>query len=78
MAKNPRCHAGDVRDMGSIPGWGRSPRGGYGSPLFLLAESPWTDGAGGLQPTGWQNQTRLERRSRHTHTCETACAVTDV
>ena len=25
--------AGDTRDTGSIPGWGRSPGGGYGNPL---------------------------------------------
>ena len=27
------CNAGDARDRGSIPGWGRSPGGGHGSPL---------------------------------------------
>ena len=27
------CHARDVRDAGSVPGWGRSPGGGHGSPL---------------------------------------------
>ena len=26
-------HAGDLRDVGSIPGPGRSPRGGHGNPL---------------------------------------------
>ena len=31
--KNPPANAGDIRDMGSIPGWGRSPRGGNGNPL---------------------------------------------
>ena len=33
MVKNPPASAGDSRDEGSIPGWGRSPGGGYGSPL---------------------------------------------
>ena len=33
LVKNPPAHAGDVRDMGSIPGWGRS------SPVFLPGES---------------------------------------
>ena len=28
-----RCNAGDVRDAGSIPGWGRSPGVGNGKPL---------------------------------------------
>ena len=31
--KNPPANAGDVRDTGSIPSWGRSPGGGHGNPL---------------------------------------------
>ena len=31
--KNPPANAGDVRDMGPIPGLGRSPGGGHGNPL---------------------------------------------
>ena len=30
---NLPANAGDVRDMGSVPGLGRSPGGGNGSPL---------------------------------------------
>ena len=39
--KNPLTNAGDVGDVGSIPGSGRSPRGGNGNPLqyFLPGES---------------------------------------
>ena len=33
VVKNPPANAKDVRDMGSIPGWGRSPGGGHGNPL---------------------------------------------
>ena len=33
VVKNPPANAGDVRDMGLIPGWGRSPGGGLGNPL---------------------------------------------
>ena len=33
MVKNPPTNAGDIRDMGSIPGSGRSPGGGHGNPL---------------------------------------------
>ena len=33
MVKNPPANAGDRRDSGSIPGSGRSPRGGYGNPV---------------------------------------------
>ena len=33
VVKNPPTNAGDVRDLGSIPGSGRSPRGEHGNPL---------------------------------------------
>ena len=33
VVKNPPANAGDVRDVGSIPGSGRSPGGGHGNPL---------------------------------------------
>ena len=33
MVKNTPANAGDTRDAGSIPGLGRSPRGGYSNPL---------------------------------------------
>ena len=31
--KESTCNAGDIRDTGSIPGSGRSPREGNGNPL---------------------------------------------
>ena len=33
VVKNPSANAGDARDMGSIPGFGRSPGEGNGYPL---------------------------------------------
>ena len=33
VVKNPPANAGDARDTGLIPGWGRSPGGGHGNPL---------------------------------------------
>ena len=33
MVKNLPASIGDVRDMGLIPGLGRSPGGGHGNPL---------------------------------------------
>ena len=33
VIKNLTASAGDIRDMGSTPGLGRSPRGGHGNPL---------------------------------------------
>ena len=31
VVKNPLANAGDIRDVGLIPGLGRSPGGGYGN-----------------------------------------------
>ena len=33
LVKNPSANEGDVRDMDSIPGSGRSPGGGHVNPL---------------------------------------------
>ena len=33
MGKESAWNAGDAGDMSSIPGWGKSPGGGYGNPL---------------------------------------------
>ena len=53
MVKNPPDNAGDLRDAGSIPGLGRSPGGGHGNPLSVLAwRLPWTEEPGGLQSIG--------------------------
>ena len=46
MGKNPPAYAGDVRDMGSIPGSRRSPGGGCGKPLqYSCLENPMDRGA---------------------------------
>ena len=40
MVKNPPANVGDTRNMGSVPGLGRSPGGGNGNPLqYLPAKS---------------------------------------
>ena len=53
VVKNPPDNAGDLRDAGSIPGLGRSPGGGHGNPLSVLAwRLPWTEEPGGLQSIG--------------------------
>ena len=44
--KNLPANAGDVRNMGSIPGSGRSPGGGHGNPLqYFYLENPMDRGA---------------------------------
>ena len=47
VGKNPPANAEDIRDMGSVPGWGRSPW--HPTPVLLPGESPWTEEPGGLQ-----------------------------
>ena len=51
---NLPANAGDIRDMDSIHGLGRSPGGGQPTPVFLPGESPWTEEPGGLQSLGLQ------------------------
>jgi len=44
---NLLANAGDIRDMGSIPGLGRSPEEGNGNPLqYSCLENPMDRGAG--------------------------------
>ena len=45
-SKESACNAGDARDLGSIPGWGRSPGGRQGNPLqYSCLENPTDKGA---------------------------------
>ena len=53
--KNPPASAGDLRDVGLIPGLGRSSGEGNGNPLSILAwRIPWTKEPGRLQFIGLQ------------------------
>ena len=46
MVTSLPASAGDIRDMGLIPGLGRSPGGGHGSPLqYSCLENPMDRGA---------------------------------
>ena len=46
VVRNLPANAGDVRDVGSIPGSGRSPGGGHGNPLqYPGLENPMDRGA---------------------------------
>ena len=48
--KNLLANAGDIRDLGLIPGSGRSPGEGHGNLLshILAWRIPWTEEPGGL------------------------------
>ena len=53
--KYPSAIAGDIRDVGSIPGRGRFPEEEHGNPFTILAwRIPWTDDPSGLQSIGSQ------------------------
>ena len=56
VGKNMPANAGDGRDAGLIPRWGRSPGGGHGNPLqYSCLETPHEqEEPGGLQPMGPQ------------------------
>ena len=52
MVKNTPANAGDIRDLGSIPGLGKSPEGGHGNPLqYSCLENSMDRGA-------WRAMTR--------------------
>ena len=55
MVKNLHASAGDARDLGSIPEWGRSPEKDMVTHSSILAwKIPWTEEPGGLQSMGLQ------------------------
>ena len=56
VVKNPPANAGDRRDMGLIPGSGRSPGEGNSTPVVwrIVWRIPWTKEPGGLQSMGSQ------------------------
>ena len=67
MVKNLAAHTGDVRDAGSIPGLGRSPGGGHGTPLqYSCLKNPTDRGASrAMVHRVTKSQTRLKLLSIH-------------
>ena len=65
VVKNLPANTGDIRDMGLIPGLGRSPGGGHGNPLQdSCLENPMDRGAWWATVYGGaKSQTRLKRLS---------------
>ena len=58
MVKNLPTSARNIRDVGSIPGSGRSPGGGHGDPLqYSCLENPMDRGA-------WQATVRRVAKSQ--------------
>ena len=55
VLKNLQANAGDVRDLGSIPGLGKPLEEGMATHSRILAwRIPWTEEPGGLQSMGSQ------------------------
>ena len=54
VVKNPPANAGDLRDMGLIPGLGRSPGEGNGNPVFLPGEYYGQRSLVGYSPQGYK------------------------
>ena len=75
VVKNPPANAGDVRDMGLIPGSGRSPGGGHENPLqYSCLERRTEEPAGGREEGGAatiyrvaKSWTQLKQLSTHAH-----------
>ena len=62
--KESNCNAGATRDVGSIPGSGRSPGGGYGNPLrYSCPKNPRDKGSWSI---GAKSETQLKQLSLHT------------
>ena len=81
MVKNQPTVAGDLRDVGSIPGSGRSPGGGHGSPLqYSCLENPmgrgvWWAAVHGVTKS-WAQLKRLSiRAQRDNRSHETSLIV---
>ena len=68
----PNANAGDIRDVGSILGSGRSPEGGHRNLLqYSYLENPMDRGAWGATVHGVaKSQTRPKRLSTHTGVSE--------
>ena len=71
MVKKLPSNEGDARDMGSIPGSGRSPGGRHGNPLqYSCLENPRDRGV--WQATDHRvakSRTQLKRLSSHVQMC---------
>ena len=71
--KNPPANARDIRNMGCIPGLGRSPGGGNGNQLrYSCLENPMDRGAWGAKVHGiTKGQTQLKQFSMYACPTET-------
>ena len=68
VINNLPANAGDIRDVGSIPGSGRCPGRENGNPLqYLCLENSTDRGAWKATSMGLQSVTQLSNTHTHTH-----------
>ena len=69
IIKTSPASAGNIRDMGSIPGLGRSPGGGRGNPLQCAClENPRDKESGRLQSVvSAKSQKQMKQLCTHAH-----------
>ena len=69
VVKNPSVREGDIRDVGSVPGLGRSPGEGNGDPLqYSCLENPMDRGAWwAMVHRVAKSWTQLKQLSMHAH-----------
>ena len=81
VVKNPPASAGDIRDVGSIPGSGRSPGEGNGDPLQdscledALGRGAWRATVHGVGSSQTSTAWRWTCRCMHGLDCPAACGV---
>ena len=74
VVKNLPANAGNIRDLGSIPGSVRSPGGGNGYHTCILAwRIPWREEPGGLQSVGSQRGRHSWETKHSTHVGHSRC-----
>ena len=72
LVKNLPANAGDIRDMSSVPGLGRSPGGGHGNPLQYSCHGIRRESHGQSSLMGYSLWGREESdTTAHAHTCMT-------
>ena len=77
VVKNLPTNAGDMKNGGSISGFGRSPGLGNGNSLhYSCLETPWTEESGRLQSTASWSWPQLKWLSMHA-CCQTMLYISD-
>ena len=73
VVKNPLANAGDARDVGLIPGLGKSPEEEMATHSSILAwKTPWTEKPGGLHTVHEVTKSRTQLGTRSQEVSDTS------